>query len=333
MANKPYMCAESEVTVPECDNCDELESRLNALEDFVDECCEEVKGTLGEHTEQITDIYGQLELLRVQIQQITGLRTEVVDELPAVGEPNVIYLIEEAGGTYSMWLYSNDEWLQVGGGTIDLSNYVTTSDLQTALTTALANYVTTNAMDTALAGKQDTLTIGRGLRLSGGTLERVPLIDEIVETSNDTAPNYYGTYTMVDRDFTPQVITNSNVLWSGITSDRSSSIRKRDKQITLKIYFDAQLDDTTRRICKISLDTLGLTNAPYQYFVGYNDYAGQIAQFEGYVDNGYLAIDCVDAIPHGGTSGGRWHFQFDIEFAPAQMKTSDCDRFYWKRTA
>lgn len=329
MANKPYMCGGSDITIPACSDCDELQSRVEALEEEVEQCCAEVRDTLGTHTEQIADIYSEIDYIKLQISTMTGLRTEIVEELPETGEPNVIYLIEGQDETYSMWLYSDNEWVQVGGGEIDLTNYITDTDLQTAL----ADYVTSTDLSTALADKQDAMTISTGLRLDSNTLERVPLIDEIVVTGSDTQPIYYGTYTLVDKDFAPQVISNANVTWAGITSDRSSSIRKRDKQITLKMYFDASLDDTARRICRISLDTLGLSNAPYQYFLGYNDYAGQIAQFEAYVDSGYLAIDCVDVIPHSGSSEGRWHFQFDVEFAPGQMKTSDCDRFYWKRTA
>lgn len=333
MANKPYMCAESEVTVPECDNCDELESRLKALEDFVEECCQEVKDTLDIHTDQIADIYDQIELLRVQIESLTGLRTEVVDELPAVGEPNVIYLIEEAGGTYSMWLYSDNEWLQVGGGSIDLSNYVTTSDLQTALTTALANYVTTNAMNTALAGKQDTLTAGTGIRIDSNTVQRVPLIGEIVPKGANTAPTYYGTYTLVDKDFENKLYNDENVSWVGAATNRSSVIRRRGKTIQVKLNFDMNLSDNRTRICKTSLSTLGLTSVPYQYVCGYCDATHQIGMFEAYEENGYMAVDCIDAVPHTGNSKETWYVQFDVMFGYAQMDNDACNKFYWKRTA
>lgn len=70
--------------------------------------------------------------------------------IPSVSQsPNNIkdeYITIESGGVYS--------WEQIGSTEIDLSDYVTT----TALNTALAAYTTTAVLNQLLAAKQDTLT-------------------------------------------------------------------------------------------------------------------------------------------------------------------------------
>lgn len=329
MPNKPYMCGGSDLTLPGCSDCDDLRSRIDALEEELEECCKEVKDTLATHTEQITDIYNQLDALNIQISSLTGLRTEVVEALPQVGEPNVIYLIEDQGGQYSMWLYSDDEWLQVGGGNIDLTDYVTNTSLQTTL----ANYVTNPDLTTALAGKQDKLTASTGIRIDSNAIQRVPLLNEIVVRGNSTAPTYYGTYSLVDKDFENHLYEDENVSWVGAATHRNSVIRRRDKTIQIKLNFDMNLDDSRTRICKTSLATLGLSSVPYQYFCGYCDATHQIGMFEAYEDDGFLAIDCIDATPHTGSSKETWYIQFDLMFGYAQMVNSACTRFYFKRTA
>lgn len=51
-------------------------------------------------------------------------------------------------------------WEQIGSTAIDLSDYVTTTDLQSAL----SDYITTSDLSTALSGKQDTLVSGTNIK-------------------------------------------------------------------------------------------------------------------------------------------------------------------------
>ena len=70
---------------------------------------------------------------------------------------NVLYLIGPTGtgsDRYEEYVYDStkqEPWVKIGDTSIDLSGYVTT----TALNTALANYTTTTDLTTLLAGKQD----------------------------------------------------------------------------------------------------------------------------------------------------------------------------------
>ena len=69
---------------------------------------------------------------------------------------NVLYLIGPTGSgsdKYEEYVYTNNTWTKIGDTSIDLSDYVTT----TALNTALADYTTTANLTTLLAGKQDVI--------------------------------------------------------------------------------------------------------------------------------------------------------------------------------
>lgn len=72
------------------------------------------------------------------IGDITGVEFEVVQTLPQVGEAGVIYLVPNQGtapNIYDEYIYVNNAFEKIGTTEIDLSNYVTETELQTALAT------------------------------------------------------------------------------------------------------------------------------------------------------------------------------------------------------
>ena len=92
------------------------------------------------------------------ISGITGVEFEVVQTLPATGDAGTIYLVPNQGTTpniYDEYIYVNNTFEKIGTTEIDLSNYVTTTDLNTAL----ANYTTTaNLATVATTGDYNDLT-------------------------------------------------------------------------------------------------------------------------------------------------------------------------------
>lgn len=66
-----------------------------------------------------------------------GLTPTVVTELPTTGESTKLYLVPNNSGevtdTYDEYIWVNNAYEKVGNTSIDLSNYVTTSALETAL--------------------------------------------------------------------------------------------------------------------------------------------------------------------------------------------------------
>ena len=103
-----------------------------------------------------SDTYTKTEVNNL-IGSIQQLHFEIVEELPSTGESNIIYLVprsdSEESNVYDEYIYANNEWEKIGSTDIDLSNYVTTSDLNTAL----SNYTTTTDLNTLLSGKQNTI--------------------------------------------------------------------------------------------------------------------------------------------------------------------------------
>lgn len=342
---KPYICGKEEVLVPECDDCGELETRVTNLENEVDECCTEVKETLSEHTTDISSLDNRVLILEQSSGGTSEFNTVVVSELPETGEPNTIYLVGSSGAvvgsavvgestlggssnSYTMYMYVDNAWREIGSGDIDLDNYVTTEDLQTAI----ANFVSQTDFDTALAGKQDTLTAYRGIRINDdNTIERVPLIGEVVEMNFYIAPQYYGSYELIDMNLAETFLENTNVTWSSAATNRVSNIHRLDKNVTIRLQFDAKITDDTLRICRIPYSALGLKGSPTQHFVGYCDGAHQIGMFRAMTDGTDLIIDALDAVPHSGYSKDTWQIQFDMFFRLSDIDDNACDRFYFRR--
>lgn len=97
------------------------------------------------------------------IGAIQQFHYEIAASTSAVTDPSnsVLYLIGPTGSgadKYEEYVYDTtkpvaERWIKIGDTSIDLSGYVTTQ----ALNTALAAYTTTNDLATLLSGKQDTI--------------------------------------------------------------------------------------------------------------------------------------------------------------------------------
>jgi len=121
-----------------------------------------------------TDTYTQTEVNNLISAAVNG-RFEKVTVLPASGEPNVIYLVPKTtaltNNVYDEYIWQDNAWELLGSTEIDLSNYVTTTDLATALAdyvtsstfnTTIANYYTKTEVGNLLDGKVDKVS-GKGL--------------------------------------------------------------------------------------------------------------------------------------------------------------------------
>lgn len=118
-----------------------------------------------------SDTYTKAEVASL-IGAIQTFHYEIAASTSAVTSPsnNVLYLIGPTGSgadKYEEYVYDptkavNERWVKIGDTSIDLSGYVTTQ----ALNTALAGYVTSGALETALAGKQDKIDANNKLDYS-----------------------------------------------------------------------------------------------------------------------------------------------------------------------
>ena len=79
-----------------------------------------------------TETYTKDEVLNL-INAIKTIQMEVVTELPATGENNIIYLIarikEETSNIYDEYIYVNNTWEKIGSTDVDLTNYALKSEI------------------------------------------------------------------------------------------------------------------------------------------------------------------------------------------------------------
>lgn len=88
------------------------------------------------------------------IGAIQQFHYEIYEALPGTGAGNVLYLIGPAGSgadKYEEYVYANGTFTKIGDTSIDLSGYVTTQ----ALNTALADYTTTSNLTQLLSQKEN----------------------------------------------------------------------------------------------------------------------------------------------------------------------------------
>jgi len=71
------------------------------------------------------------DLLTDALAGLVHLRARVVDTLPSAGEANIIYLVKVANtaNTYTQHMYIDNNWIDLGPTTIDLTNYWAKDDL------------------------------------------------------------------------------------------------------------------------------------------------------------------------------------------------------------
>ena len=79
------------------------------------------------------------------IADITGFHAEIVTELPAVGQKNILYLVAKSsaasGDGYDEYLYINGAWERVGSTDIDLSGYVLAAEMHAITNTEITAIV------------------------------------------------------------------------------------------------------------------------------------------------------------------------------------------------
>lgn len=320
---KPAMCGETELILPDvnCD-CEDMGERISDLEEradatdeklsTIDECCETVQGTLLEHSQNITNvadgvtqIQDEVSDLNERIESLSGLKTVKVNSLPAVGETNTIYLVEDANGKTVMWMYIDGQWTSVGETSIDLSDYATTQ------------YV-----DNELLKKSNN-----------------PAIGEVVITSDNTPPQYPGEWELIYKEFATKTITDELITWSNKVTGVDSVIMRKGTNIYLRLRFTSKVDfrgDDSLEVCTITFDTLGLINTYNSWVTGFSDGDNAVGMFAITADTvaKTITVKKEDAVTHENAyKGNTWVVQIPLLFSVSQMKDSECNRFYWERKA
>lgn len=71
-------------------------------------------------------------ILKEMIANLANLQIEIVDQLPSIGETNIIYLVKKSGSApdiHDEYVFVDGKWEKIGDTEIDLSNYYTRAEV------------------------------------------------------------------------------------------------------------------------------------------------------------------------------------------------------------
>lgn len=92
--------------------------------------------------------------INAAIAGISGISFEIVQALPATGDPGTIYLVPAGqsvtGNIYEEWIYLNSSWEKLGTTAVDLTgvvSYDSTNEEFSADNTVIAGYATNLDID------------------------------------------------------------------------------------------------------------------------------------------------------------------------------------------
>lgn len=107
----------------------------------------------------ISNYYNKTEIQDL-LNAMGNLRMQIVEQLPAAGASNVIYLVKRPNiNIYDQWIYQNYAWANIGDTSVDLTQFYTKTQMDTILEDyALeADHYTKTEADALLEDKQDAL--------------------------------------------------------------------------------------------------------------------------------------------------------------------------------
>ena len=177
--------------------------------------------------------------------------------------------------------------------------------------------------------------------------ERTP-IGSVVITSTNTPPNARGTWTLIDKEFTPTTATaisvgtgasNDFVLNSTNTTSMSAWVSRHGHSITLSvnaITFKVSVTGTNLTLGTFNLANLGASEATVSPIImGWSDGAHAIVGMT--INRTSGVMQSQDVVVRGtGTSiaaGSSAVFTVELPCDYQYMTDSLCNKFYWKRTA
>ena len=118
---------------------------LQQLKAKIDAMAVTIDGTVTADGSNAVSGKAVYDFVTAAIADITGFHAEIVTELPAVGQTNILYLVAKSaaasGDGYDEYLYINGAWERVGSTDIDLSGYVQASEMHAITNTEITDIV------------------------------------------------------------------------------------------------------------------------------------------------------------------------------------------------
>lgn len=145
--------------------------------------------------------------VNIPMKELVSASYMIVEELPEEGSASVIYLVPRQGGGYDRYIYSNNEWVNIGDAQIDLSNYYTKAEtdaeIASEIASALTDYYTKEEIDEGSIDFRDisseltfTTTTGSFQSKKAYQYGRLIVLDVVVKNTSQTASGdnmYAGT--------------------------------------------------------------------------------------------------------------------------------------------
>lgn len=150
-----------------------VKTAIDAAKSEVEELIPDVSDFITNLVSDLVNYYTKTEV-DSKISSIPKFSIEVVETLPVSGiSETTVYLLKmseaETGNLYTEYIYVNSAWEELGSQTLDLSGYVTTEALNTAIANFLNQTQVQTLIDTALedyAKSEDLATIATSGALS-----------------------------------------------------------------------------------------------------------------------------------------------------------------------
>ena len=118
---------------------------LQQLKAKIDAMAVTIDGTVTSDGTNAVSGKAVYDFVTAAIADISGFHAEIVTELPAVGQKNILYLVAKSsaasGDGYDEYLYINGAWERVGSTDIDLSGYVLASEMHAITNTEITAIV------------------------------------------------------------------------------------------------------------------------------------------------------------------------------------------------
>lgn len=189
-----------------------------------------------------TVIDGKIDTLEGQISAIPKFAISVVEELPESSiSSTTIYLLKtsetETGNLYTEYIYIDGAWEALGTQKLDLSNYVTTSALNTAIADFLDEEAVSSLITSALAAyskTEDLATIAKTGKLSDATADATHRLVTDTEKATWNAKQNALTF-----DETPTTSSANPVKSGGVKSAIDAAVAEVNETI------DDVVDGTT----------------------------------------------------------------------------------------
>lgn len=284
-----------------------------------------------------TDVYNKTEV-RDLLGALNTLTIEVVNSLPNSNiSTTTIYFLESISGKYDEYVYVNDTWVKIGDTNIDLSQYVTSSQMTsilqdyytyTEVDTLLDYYYTKNEVDTELNKKQNTLTFdsaptinstnpvtSSGIKTALNTKQNTLTFDTAPKTGSTNPVTSEGIKTAFDAIAAVDDLINNDMhpVTSNAVYDKINKLINGSYVSNFTIRTDS-FSQSNPLVRSYSIGCFFCFSRGNSFICGYSDYNSEVHIISQSSGSGLTASATNRTLTLSSTNGGIAIHGFVIQF-------------------